>query len=88
MNQPEASPQTLAAAHPRSGGRVKTFFLNRKVDLTGVSGTGRVAEGVVFSNGWVALSWLSQQPSVTVFASIEEVEIVHGHGGSTDIVFD
>ncbi len=67
---------------------MKTFYLDRKVDPTGVSGTGRVAEGVVFANGWVALAWLSQQPSVTVFASIDEVEIVHGHGGSTDIVFD
>ena len=67
---------------------MRTFYLNRKVDVTGVSGTGKVAEGVVFSNGWVALSWISEQRSVTVFASIDEVEVVHGHGGNTEIVFE
>jgi hypothetical protein len=67
---------------------VKTFHLQRSVDATGVSGTGRVAEGVVFSNGWVALTWLSAHTSVVFYPSIETVEAVHGHGGNTTIVYE
>lgn len=33
---------------------IRTFKLNRKVDVTGVSGTGIVAEGTEFSNGRVS----------------------------------
>jgi hypothetical protein len=66
---------------------VRTFHLLRLEDESGVSGTGFVAEGVVFSNGWVALMWLSDYPSVAVYQSVEAVEVVHGHGGKTRLVF-
>jgi len=70
---------------PAFNGRdaMKRFVLDRRQDETGVSGTGFVAEGVLFDNGKCALAWLSRYRSVTVFDSIEEVEIIHGHDGKT-----
>jgi hypothetical protein len=66
---------------------MQMFYLNRRVDKSGVSGTGIVAEGVVFTNGKCALTWLSEHPSVTIYDCIEEVEKIHGHDGLTRIVF-
>jgi hypothetical protein len=67
----------------------RAFRLERDVDETGVSGTGVVAEGVEFSDGTVALRWLSAWPTSVVFheRGLEAVEAVHGHGGKTRIVF-
>ena len=75
---------------------MRRFHLERHVDETGVSGTGRVAEGVQFSNGKCVLTWLTDQhqingdnwSSVGVYASIEAVDLVHGHNGLTQIVFE
>lgn len=64
---------------------MKRFVLDRRVDQTGVSGTGVVAEGVQFDNGKCAVAWLSRYQSVTVYDSIDEVEIIHGHDGKTVI---
>ena len=49
---------------------MKIFYLNRTEDESGISGTGRVAQGFVFDNGKVAVTWLSEHPSVTVYDSI------------------
>ena len=73
---------------PPGRGRIATFHLLRLEDETGVSGTGWVAEGVVFSTGWVALQWLTETPSMTFYPSIESVEAIHGHGGLTRIIYD
>jgi hypothetical protein len=67
---------------------VATFHLWRASDESGVSGVGWVAEGAVFSNGWVVLVWPTGTPSLNFYESIEAVEAVHGHGGATRIVFD
>ena len=66
---------------------IRRFFLQRHDDRTGVSGTGRVAEGVVFSTGWVALTWLTSINSLVFYPSIRNVEHIHGHGGATEIVW-
>lgn len=65
----------------------RRFVLRRLVDVSGVSGTGVVAEGVEFSSGVVALTWLSEWPTSVVFHNrgVDSVEAVHGHGGSTVI---
>ncbi len=67
----------------------RRFILQRHADITGVSGTGVVAEGVEFSNGVVALQWKSAFPTSVVFhqRGMESVEAIHGHSGSTRIVF-
>ena len=50
----------------------KIFYLNRTEDESGVSGTGRVAQGFIFDNGKVAVTWPSEHPSVTVYDNIGE----------------
>jgi len=65
----------------------RRFQLHRVEDVTGVSGTGIVAEGVEFTGGVVALRWLSEWPTSVVFhdRGMAAVEAVHGHGGKTRI---
>lgn len=60
---------------------MRRFYLHRKEDPTGMSGTGRVADGIEFENGQVALTWKKEYPSVTVFPSISIVEKLHTHNG-------
>lgn len=64
---------------------MRRFQLHRVEDVTGVSGTGIVAEGVQFSDGSVAMKWLSEKPSTVMHDSIDNVQAIHGHGGSTKI---
>lgn len=83
--------------------RMRRFVLERSEDLTGTSGTGIVAEGVVFSNGHVAYTWLdpastgmsepfrramvSLTATVTTCQSIDVVERLHGHEGRARVRF-
>jgi hypothetical protein len=68
---------------------LRRFLLQRDVDVTGISGTGTVCEGVEFSDGTVALRWTSDWPTSVVFhdRGMAAVEAVHGHNGKTRIVF-
>lgn len=65
---------------------MRLFQLEREVDATGVSGTGIVAQGVIFDNGWCALTWLTKHTSVAFYTDIAEVVSIHGHDGSTKVV--
>jgi hypothetical protein len=71
----------------RHPARFRRFHLVRNVDESGVSGTGVVAEGVLFSNGVVAVQWTSQWPTSVVFheRGLESVIAVHGHNGHTHV---
>jgi len=64
---------------------MRRFRLIRHEDVSGVSGTGVVAEGVRFSTGKVALSWCSNLHSVTVYDAVDDLERIHGHEGRTSI---
>lgn len=64
---------------------MRPFLLLRAEDASGVSGTGAVAEGVVWADGSVALHWLTRTPSWVLYKSIEDVEHIHGHGGKTRV---
>ena len=66
---------------------MRRFHLLRTEDPTGISGTGCVAEGVVFSSGWVAMTWLTDTATITFFRSVDQVEAIHGHGGTSILVF-
>ena len=70
------------------GINMKVFYLNRVEDESGISGTGRVAQGFIFDNGKVAVTWLSEHPSVTVYDNIGEVHAIHGHGGKTEVIME
>lgn len=61
------------------------FVLVREHDASGVSGVGVVAEGLEFTDGRVAMRWLSNTSSISVFDSVADVRAVHGHGGNTKI---
>lgn len=67
----------------------RPFVLVRDEDETGVSGTGVVAEGTVFSDGTAVLRWLTEWPTSVVFhdRGLAAIEAVHGHGGKTRVVF-
>lgn len=63
------------------------FYLQRNQDATGVSGTGRVGEGVVFRDGTCVMRWMTEVSSTVFYKSIDDVEYIHGHGDSTVIEF-
>lgn len=66
----------------------RVFVLDRHVDVSGVSGTGVVAEGVVWSDGAVALRWTGENATTTTFETgIDGVEAIHGHAGATEVRF-
>jgi hypothetical protein len=65
--------------------RMRLFLLIRNEDVSGVSGTGIVAEGVEFSDGTVAMRWLRRLFSVAFYGSIRDVLAIHGHGGRTQV---
>ena len=67
---------------------MRTFRLHRLADPSGISGTGDVAQGVVFDDGTVAMRWLSDTASTVMYGSVKDLLRVHGHGGSTQMRFD
>jgi hypothetical protein len=62
---------------------MRRFYLARKEDVSGVSGTGRIAEGCTFDNGFVALTWLTGHFTLSYYNGIEELIEIHGHEGRT-----
>jgi hypothetical protein len=64
---------------------MKRFRLIREVDVSGVSGTGIVTEGVMFSDGTCAIRWLTKITSSALYNSVEDVIAIHGHEGATNI---
>lgn len=66
----------------------RTFKIVRREDVSGVSGTGLVAEGVQFHDGQVVVSWFGRFHTLEIAPSMEDVEAIHGHGGRTFIVWD
>lgn len=65
--------------------RMRRFILNRDEDVSGCSGTGVVAEGVVFTDGTTVLRWLTEYTSTAIYDSAKELISIHGHGGSTQL---
>jgi hypothetical protein len=67
---------------------MRTFYLERTIDTTGISGTGKVAEGVEFSDGTAVLRWTSEHASTVVYEKgLDAVRAIHGHNGATAVVF-
>ena len=67
--------------------RMKRFVLVRLEDLSGVSGTGEVAEGVVFGSGMAALHWLREPYSIGIYQDVDDIIRIHGHEGRTQLQF-
>ncbi len=58
---------------------MRRFIMRREFDVSGVSGTGVVLEGVHFSTGVVVVHWLTPPPrgSISVFDSLEQFLSIH-----------
>lgn len=65
---------------------MRAVKLVRKEDVTGVSGTGVVAEGIIFSNNQLVLHWLREPQSIVVWDNPDDAIAVHGHDGKTELV--
>jgi hypothetical protein len=74
---------------------MKTFKLIRHTDVTGISGSGVVAEGVQFTDGTVVLRWLKAgtarpdhvKPTTVIHDDLDSVIGLHGHNGATRVEF-
>lgn len=68
---------------------MRTFTLQRDVDVSGVSGTGVVAEGVRFTDGTTVIRWIvGEHRSTVVWPDVDSVLAIHGHNGATRLVWD
>ncbi len=66
---------------------MRRFWLYRDEDETGISGCGPVAEGVLFGNGKVSITWRTEHTSVATYDDMKTVEAIHGHGGKTRVIW-
>ena len=70
----------------------RAFRMIRRFDVTGVSGTGQVLEGVVFADGQTVVRWcVADKPrSTELFASFADSRLIHidSHpGNATEVVW-
>jgi hypothetical protein len=82
---------------PTSSTDPQVFTLVRHADETGISGTGRVLDGVIFHTGQVVVCWRSDlrphkpgHSSLVVYGSWEAFEAIHiapHPAEQTEIVF-
>ena len=86
-NQAKGESMARKQNHIPSNSQMRRFVLIRVEDLTGVSGTGEVAEGTVFSSGLAVIHWLREPNAMGVYQSLEDVISVHGHEGRTQLQF-
>ena len=66
--------------------KIKHFYLKRTEDISGTSGTGIVARGVVLPDGQCVLQWLTFHSSTAIYKNIDDVEKIHGHNGKTLVI--
>lgn len=63
------------------------FTVRRHQDVTGVSGEGAVADGVLWPDGTASVRWRGEHPSAVFWdRGRVSVEFIHGHQGATEIV--
>lgn len=67
---------------------MRRFELHRDSDVSGVSGTGVVAEGIAFTDGTAVIRWtVGEHRSTVVWPDVDSVQAVHGHNGATRVVW-
>lgn len=82
MREPEEIVPTLA----RRGFR--RFVVIRDEDVSHVSGTGLVCEGVEFSDKHAAIHWLGKWPLTTPHQDgVVSIKAIHGHENKTRLVY-
>ena len=83
----KGKPMTKKTNQISSNSQMRRFVLIRVEDLTGVSGTGEVAEGTMFSCGLAVVRWLREPYAMGVYQTLDDVISVHGHKGRTQLQF-
>ena len=66
------------------GLKPRTFHIIRQADESGVSGTGKVLDGILWANGQVSIQWRTDldpmkvgMSSITIFNSFSAFESIH-----------
>jgi len=68
---------------------LKRFHLDRKVDVSGVSGiSNNIASGVLFEDGQVVIHWNTENASIGIYKNISDLLKIHGHCGATELIWD
>ncbi|MDF5756674.1 hypothetical protein [Spongiactinospora sp. TRM90649] len=65
----------------------RRFYLQRDIDISGISGTGHVTDGVLWPDGSATVRWRGPRPSTVHWDRFEDAIAVHGHGGATRVVW-
>lgn len=64
----------------------RRFVLRRYEDVSGISGEGRVADGVLWPDRTASIRWRGEHPSIVFWdRGRVSVEVIHGHQGRTEI---
>jgi len=67
--------------------KMKQFYLHRIEDISGVSGTGIIAHGMILPSGRVVMEWVTTHKSIAIYDSIDEIQLLHAHKGKTNLVY-
>lgn len=65
----------------------RRFELHRDTDISGISGTGVVADGVAFDDGACVIRWRGNHQSTVVWEDVRSAMAIHGHNGATRLVW-
>ena len=65
------------------------FYMNRLSDVTGVSGTGRVVNGVIMPSGKVVLEWKSPHQTIGIYDNFKQFLTIHveSHPDANEVIF-
>lgn len=63
--------------------KMRRFVLVRLEDVSGTSGVGKVAEGILFTDGRAVMRWYGKWSTITIYDSLDDLVAIHGHGGKT-----
>lgn len=66
---------------------MRRFELHREVDVSGISGTGIVAEGVMFFDGSATMRWKTKYRTTVTTEHMEIIYQVHCLNGATKVVW-
>jgi len=87
MSAVRPSSHTLRLSKPQC--KMRRFYLIRHEDSDPdqISGTGVIAEGVIFEDGMVAMRWKTRWKSTAIYDNIKDLLAIHGHSGKTELKF-
>lgn len=66
--------------------KLQEFYLLRKKDVSGVSGLGIVARGVVLPSHRAILEWCTSHETFGLYDNLQQIRDLHGHEGATEVI--